>query len=1059
MTVSEPEVEAERSWRPSLVWLAPLAALAISLFIAWSSWSSRGPVVEVVFASAGGIEAGKTPLKHRDVEVGRVEDVGFTEDLGGVLASIRLDPDIAPYIDDTARFWVVRPQVSARGITGLETVLSGSYIEVAWDAEIGEPQERFTALEEAPLTDPGEKGIRLRLIANDGGAMSVGAPILYKRIEVGRVEDKALSGDGERVEFDVFVNAPYDKLITSATRFWTVSGLAVELGAEGARLQVDSLASLLRGGVAFDTVAIDAAPVDPDQPFILYASESEARRSIFTENPREQIRLTVEFESSVRGLRVGAPVEYRGLRVGEVTNVAARVETLDGETDISLVVTLVIQPARLGLPVESREETIAFLKRAVSRGLRAKLVSASLLTGALYVDLVEDPAAPVAIFDDLAEPYPRLPSVPSDFDDFTASAEGVLNRINALPVEELLYSANELLRNANALLAAEETTAIPGQVAGILEGVRVLVDGPELKGAVEDVAAAAAAARGLAEALEGSGAVEALEVALRDASEAAQAVAAFAVPATALATTYAGVGEDIRELPLDELVGNASALLASADAVLGNDDAAALPASLNGSLGEVRLLLASLREADAATELASTLAAARQGATAFEASLKDLPPLLRRLDAIGADVEELPLDRLIAAATSLVENADAVISAEGTERIPGALAEALEAARALLADLDEAEAADNLAGALAATREAAESVNAAVAGTPELVARLSNVARDIDQLPLDALVASARSILEDVEAITADEGVQAAPRELAETLAALRALIVGLEEAGAAQNLAEALAAARDAAASIDAAAAEAPALVRRLSTIAADVEGLPLDALVATANGILADVDALTSDEGFQRIPRELAATLETTRGLLGELREADAAARLAEALGEASAAARSIGAAAQTAPALVARLNALADKASALPLEQVLASTDGLLNDARLLAASPDVARVAPSLNAALDQVRSLVVELRQGGAAQNANAALASVDGAARSFQALSAQLQGLVPQLAQVAAQADSVLASLDVGSELNYEAVTALREVRDAARAITALAATVERKPNSLILGK
>lgn len=871
--IATPTLEQHRSWRPSLVWLAPLIALAISLGIAWKTYIDKGPLIEVILSDAAGIEAGKTALKHKNVEIGIVENVGFTDDLRRVVATIRVDQELGPYLDDTAQFWVVRPQVTARGISGLETVLSGPYIEVDWDAVKGQRQRRFTALDEIPLAAPGKDGVRVKLRANDGGSMVVGAPVLYKRIEVGKVESKALSPDGERVDFTIFIEDPYDSLVTTATRFWQLSGVAVEIGAEGAKLKVDSIASLLQGGISFDTVLTNGAPVDPLQSFILYPSEADARRSIFTDTPGSQIRLSIEFESSVRGLKIGAPVEYRGLRVGEVTDVAARVKTEDGITDISLIVTIVLQPSRLGLQQTGDDDTLRFLKRAVARGLRAKLASASLLTGALYVELVEQPDADVALLDELAEPYPRLPSVPSDFEDFTASAEGVLNRINALPIEELLFSANELLRNLNALVTAEGTTAVPGEVAALLRDARALVNDPQLKQAPDDLAATLASARTLMEQIEKSAAPEALTAALQEAKKAAEAV------------TVAAEG---------------------------------------------------------------------------------VPAMMTAVTATSTTIGELPLDELVKQATVLIEDVDRIAKADGITEIPGNLNQSLEAVRTLLTDLRDAEAAKNLSRTLQAAREAAVSINTAAADAPKLIARFEGIAANVESLPLDDLIASAQTLVEDADRIIADEGIQQAPKALAETLETTRALLEDLREAGAAQKLADALVAAQGAADSINTTMQQTPALVRRL---------------------------------------------------------------------------------------------NALADKAGALPLETLVASATQLLQDADRIVRAPGAEQIPAALTTALDEVRLAVADLRQRGTIGNFNATMASFNQASQSFTQLSANLQVLLPKLAAVAENADSVLSSFDVGSELNYEAVTALREVRDAARAITALAATVERRPNALILGK
>ena len=965
--IAEPIREAHRSMRPSLVWLAPLIALTMSLGIAWSSWSNRGPLVEVILDSASGLEEGKTPLKHKDVEIGTVETVGFTDGLKDVLASIRVGKEFAPYFDQSAQFWVVRPKVTTQGISGLETVLSGPYIEVAWDGEKGERKERYTALKDVPLSKPSDAGIRLRLRANDGGAMSVGAPVLYKRIEVGRIESKELSPDGQRVDFNIFINAPHDRLMTSGTRFWNLSGIAVEISTEGAKLKVDSLASLLQGGVSFDNVTTDGTPVKAFQSFVLYENEAQARRSVFSDDPTSQLRLSVEFESSVRGLNIGAPVEYRGLRVGEVTDVAAKLRANEeGDNDISLIVTIVISPARLGLEENGREDSIEFLKRGVRRGLRARLKSASLLTGALFVELVEQPDAPVALLDELASPYPRLPSVPSDFDDFTASAEGVLNRINGLPIEEMMFSATELLRNLNALASAESTTAVPTNLNGVLEDVRDLLGNPELQKAPADLAATLAAARAVMEEVNKVGAAEALVTALEDASNAAKAFTAMSIGVPALITSATALSDDLNEVPITDLVVAATTLLEDADKIVAADGMADIPANLNASILSLREILEGLREVETAKTLQSVLVASREAAERVTAASANIPGMVETMTGIADTVNELPFEDLVLAATNLVESAESLVASDGLQAAPQALADTLDAARALLVDLKDAGAAENLSQALEAARDAATAFATAAEGTPQLIARFEAIAANVQGLPLDDLLASVQSLVDDANTVVASQGMQQAPQALADTLNAARALMVDLQRADTAQKLSDALVAAQGAAQSVSGA-----------------VQGVPL----------------------------------------------------------------------------LSMRLTELAEKATALPIEGLLASATLVLDDADRILRAPGAEQIPGSITAALDQVRSLVIELRQSGTATNVNGALVSVAQAGQSFQTLSQNLSVLIPKLTAVAASADSVLSSVDVGSELNYEAATALREVRDAARAITALAATVERRPNSLLLGK
>ncbi len=965
--IAEPIREDHRRLRPSLVWLAPIIALAISLGIAWSNWSSRGPLIQVILESASGLEVGKTVLKHKDVEIGIIEDIGFTEGLKDVRASVRIEREFAPYLNESARFWIVRPQVSARGITGLETVLSGPHMEVSWNGQTGTPLKRYTALTETPLAKPSDKGTRFRLRASDGGSMVVGAPILYKRIEVGKIESKELSADGERVDFSIFINAPYDRLITSGTRFWNFSGIAVELGADGAKLKVDSLASLLQGGVSFDNVTTDGTPAEQQQSFVLYDSEEQARSSIFNDDPSSQLRFTVEFEGSVRGLQIGAPVEYRGLRVGEVINVAANLNANgERETDISLIVTIVIIPARLGVGTIQREDSIEFIKQGVRRGLRAQLKSASLLTGALFVELVEQPDAPIALLDELASPYPRLPSVPSDLEDFTASAEGVLNRINGLPIEEMMFSATELLRNLNVLASSDETKSVPLNLNGLLADARNIVGDPALEAAPKDLAATLTAIRDVMEEIQAAGAAKALVTALENASTAAQAFTTMSIGVPALITSATSLSDDFADVPITDLVTAATTLLEDADKVVTAEGITEIPANLNASITALREILEGLREVETAKTLQAVLLASQEAANRVTAASENIPGMVQTMTGIADNINQLPFEDLVRAATSLVESADSLVASDGIQAAPKALADTLDAARALLVDLKDAGAAENLSDALKAARDAATAFAAAAEETPQLIARLNGIAANVEKLPLNDLLLSVKALIDDADALVASQGIQQAPQALADTLNAARALMVDLQRADTAQKLSDALVAAQGAAQSFSGA-----------------VEGVPLLSL----------------------------------------------------------------------------RLTELAEKANAMPIEGLLASTTLVMQDADRILRAPGAEQIPGSITAALDQIRSLVIELRQSGTATNVNGALVSVAQAGQSFQTLSQNLAVMIPKLISVAETADSVLSSVDVGSELNYEAATALREVRDAARAITALASTVERRPNSLLLGK
>ncbi|MDF0600240.1 MlaD family protein [Psychromarinibacter sp. C21-152] len=533
-TPAEPHVRRGAGgilFRLSFVWLVPVLALAISLGVAWQSYSERGVLIEIAFESASGIAADRTELKYRDVSVGTVEDVSFSEDLGEVVVAVRVDRTLAPYLDSDAEFWVVQPEVSVRGISGLNTVLSGVYIEGSWDNDPGEPMTRFTGLPRPPLASPTRAGTALVLRARDGNSIAAGAPILYKGIPVGAIEAPQLAEDGDGVSINAFVEAPYDRLLTSNTRFWDISGVSVSLGAGGVSLDFSSLASLVEGGISFDTMVSGGDPVERGQSFQLYADQPAARASLLTDRSAERLRVLAVFDGSVSGLSQGTTVRFQGVPVGEVTEIAMVAEDIDGRKVVRLNATLALAPDRLGLGEDaSTQEALALLDDYVAQGLRARLASASLLSSQLVVELAEFPDSDPAWIVNEEGRLPELPTAESDLADLNATAQGVFERINALPIEELLASAQTLLVSANEVVSAEETRAVIPELTGTLAEARTLI--PELAATLDEARATLTEARQIAAELREGGATAAVNGALDSAANAANAVetAAGALP-------------------------------------------------------------------------------------------------------------------------------------------------------------------------------------------------------------------------------------------------------------------------------------------------------------------------------------------------------------------------------------------------------------------------------------------------------------------------------------------------------------------------------------------------
>ena len=756
--VETPKAPGPLRHRISAVWLIPLIALIISLGVAWRSYSDRGPLVEIVFDDGAGIEAGNTTVRFRDVVVGTVESIRLSDDLKHVIASARINKDIAKYLDASAEFWVVRPSVNAQGISGLETVVSGVYIEAYWDNTIGDRVSAFQALENPPLTPADQPGTRVRLRAPDGGSMSVGAPVLYKKIQVGKVEDVQLSDAGD-VMIDVFIDAPNDKRLVEGTRFWNASGFDISLGLQGASLNVESLISLLQGGVAFDTVGSDTKAVEEGHVYELYDSQGAARKNAIEDSNAPREKLDVYFNGSVAGLEVGADVQFRGLKVGEVSSIQAAVSP--GQT-VALRATLSIIPTRMGIPQTDDADAMRaglyrLISSEVSRGMRAQLAASGLLSQTLYVDLITVEKPEPARFDPNAEPYPTIPTAPGDVSGIAASAQGVMTRLSNLPIEDLVNTVQSLLANVNTIVTDPAVRAAPSNLGLLIGDVRKVVAEPGVQRAPAQVAEILASVRSVVDQITEQQLVTRLGAALdatRTAVASIDTLATDNVPA--VVAQIEALSAQLQSLPLRDLVTSGTDLVNTVDALAKGDGVQNLPASLDSSLTEVRGLLAQLREGGAVDDATASLANLREitdqlARTNLTASIQQvtdearaaianvntatsqLPQLVDGLTRLSDRANQLPLEDLVTAGTRVLNTADSFLNSKGLAGVPASLTASLDQLRSILAALQNGGAVDNLNATMASMRDAAESVNQATGDLPALIAQLNGVAARADQ--------------------------------------------------------------------------------------------------------------------------------------------------------------------------------------------------------------------------------------------------------------------------------------------------------------------------------------
>lgn len=756
---AEPVIEeGRRGFRFSLAWLVPLIALVVALGIAWQSYSSRGPTIRIMFDSAEGLTAGETLVKFRDFSVGVVESVELSSDLSEVAAHVRLDQASEQWIDADAKFWLVTARVGPQGITGLGTVLGGAYIEADFDSVIGEPQTEFTALAQRPLTPAGQPGMRVTLRAPRGGSVSAGAPILFKSIAVGTVEQVELTEDGD-VEITGFVDAPHHNRITTATRFWNASGISLELGVSGAMVNVESLASLLQGGIAFDTVTSGGEVVEPGHEFRLFDSEREARVVLLNDNPSSQLTVMSYFESSVSGLQIGDAVDYRGIQVGEITELQAEVVRVDNEPVVVIRVTMNLNPSRFGLRTDGdpRDALLDLLEASVGNGMRAQLQSANILTGALRIALVELEDPEEAALDLDATPYPQLPSVNGVGGGLAESAQGVLARLENLPVEELLDAVTALVSNANRLISDESIRSAPENLGLLLADLREMVNESGLREVPAEIAAILGSVRALIEDEALRDLATNLDAAVSDVRVTLGNVNEATADLPALLASVATLADEVGELPLDEIVASASALIDSIDVFVRSDAIATLPNEAGAALAELRGILEDFRDSGATENVTATLASVRQitdelasaelaasiatvteearrAAESLGTASEGLPALLDSLTRTSEQVSTLPLAELVEAGTRVLDGAEVFLSSEGVEAVPPRLNAALEELTLILAELREGGTAANVNATLASADEAAAAIALAAEGLPDLVVQLNEAAERADTM-------------------------------------------------------------------------------------------------------------------------------------------------------------------------------------------------------------------------------------------------------------------------------------------------------------------------------------
>ncbi|NRN28655.1 intermembrane transport protein PqiB [Photorhabdus heterorhabditis] len=477
---SQAKIDKIKSWSP--VWIVPIVTVLIGAWVLFYHFSHQGPEVTLITSNAEGIEAGKTKIKSRSVDIGVVERVMLSDNLSQVIIKARLHDGMENLLRSDSAFWVVKPQIGRDGISGLGTLLSGAFIELQ-PGTLGDEEDKFYLLASPPLASPDAKGIRVILSSDKAGQLNPGDPVLFRGYRVGSVETGEFEPKSHLMRYQLFINAPYDGLLTTNVRFWKDSGITVDLSSQGVRVEMASLSTLFGGGVSFDVPKgwELGEPVKEKITYKLFDNQKSIQDSLYTEH-KDYLLL---FSDSVRGLQPGAPVEFRGIRMGTVAKVPFYSEEMKQrlDNDFRIPVLISIEPGRFEKELGEGFDVEKELNSITKRGLRASLKSGNLLTGALFIDLDFYPNEKGWTGPHEISGYQLLPTISGGLAQIQHKVISALDKINSMPVEPMFNQATRTLEESqkairkaqqtldelNKVLANSETKDLPKDIQKTLQ--------------------------------------------------------------------------------------------------------------------------------------------------------------------------------------------------------------------------------------------------------------------------------------------------------------------------------------------------------------------------------------------------------------------------------------------------------------------------------------------------------------------------------------------------------------------------------------------------------------
>lgn len=369
--------------RFTLVWVIPLLAMIITAMLIWNNTINVGPVIKITMADAEGMEAGKTLVKFRSVVVGTVKEINLSQDFSKTVLTVQMKPDTKELLNHKTKFWVVKPRIENTSVSGLETILSGAYLQLL-KGDDKNFEDEFVCLDTPPVSTESGYGKNIYLESPESKKVQLGDPLIYKGFKVGSVTYVALDTEHNLIRYTVYIEEKYKHLVGKNSVFWIYNGLDFSLGASGIDVSIDSIQNILQGGIVFDNLDNDGRDLKskPEiETYTLYDDKKKAHLNYMMQKPN----FVVMVDNNLKNIKVGSKVSFKGINVGEVIATAWYENELDLYKENNQI------PVLIAIDSKASDEQfiLDFYNNALkNKRLCASLSSSSLITSGNKIDLI-----------------------------------------------------------------------------------------------------------------------------------------------------------------------------------------------------------------------------------------------------------------------------------------------------------------------------------------------------------------------------------------------------------------------------------------------------------------------------------------------------------------------------------------------------------------------------------------------------------------------------------------------------------------------------------------------